>query len=168
MKKATIKKGKGILSQIGNTIKQNPKTTMYVGGALLTLYLLPKAIRNVKEALDFGKDPNAGGGNPDPNASTTIPKGASITKNQAQNIAAALHQAMVVWNGTDEDKIFQLLKGKNQKDYAMISQAFSKPRYDDFGDAYWPFPQQPLSYWLNSELNDKELIKLGEVIPGVF
>ena len=165
-----VTKAKTALSKTGKSIASNPKTAMYVGVgivALLGIYAVSKLAFKVGD-IDFGNDPNAGGGNLNPDQGNNVPSGSTITKNQAQIIAAGLHQAMVILTGTDEERIFQLLAGKTPRDFAMISEAFGQPRYDDFGDAFWPFPKKSLSYWLNSELNEQEMARLKMLMPGVL
>lgn len=170
MKPTTLTTAKNALSTTGKAITKNPITTYYIGigiAAVLGIYFVSKMVSKATD-INLGNDPNAGGGNQNTTGGNTKPFGATITTNQAQSIAAALHQAMVVFNGTDENRIYSLLKGKNAKDYALISEAFGNPRYDDFGDAFWPFPQKKLGYWLYSELNDNEILKLKQVMPGVL
>lgn len=165
-----VAKTKSALSSTGKSIANNPQTALYIGVgivAVLALYSISKVAIKVGD-VNFGNNPTDGGGNPNPNSPTTRPYGATITKNQAQTIAAGLHQAMVVWYGTDHKKIYELLSGKNAKDYAMISEAFGQPRYDDMGDAWWPFPKKNLTYWIHSELNNRELAHLKSIMPGVL
>ncbi|WP_291866657.1 hypothetical protein [Maribacter sp.] len=151
---------KNALQNTGKAIASNPNTTLYVGLGLLSVFAVYQITKYLKP------DTSSGGGNLD--KSNRVPYGATISENQAEVIAAALHQAMVVWNGTNENRIYELLTGKNKKDFSMISNSFGKPRYDDFGDAYFPFPKKSLSYWLYSELEDDEILKLKQVMPNVI
>ena len=148
--------------------KDNTKELAILALTIAGIYLLYKSVNKAVDNIPtIGNKPGDGGGTVTMNGNTN-PPGATITPNQAQTIAAGLHAAMVVWNGTDEQRIFSLLDGKNPIDYVMISNAFGKPKYDDFGDAYFPFPAQNLTYWLNSELDESEMQHLKQIMPGVF
>lgn len=154
--------------------KNNYLGILITGGVVLALYLATKVTSGVSDAvedvLDFnpGNEEGAGGSAPLAEDGDVKPIGATITPNQAKIIAGTLYEAMVVWNGTDEGKIYQALAGKNQIDFTMISNAFGEPRYDGMGEAFWPFPKRNLTFWLNSELKEAEMQQLKIVMPGVL
>lgn len=163
----SIKINKDELTKNVNVISSNWKTILTVSGVIAGVYLIYKTTTSLKDALpNFNDDPNAGGGNLDP-SNTDVPYGATITKNQAEAIAAGLFEAMDRM-GTDEAKIFSLLQGKNGVDYAMISKAFGTPRYNGFTSAAYLYPKRNLTYWLSSELSSYEFEKLKKLINNAF
>jgi hypothetical protein len=174
MKKNTIdKQAEKVIKKTADFTKNNTKdlaiVALLIGGA----YLLYRSVKNAANIADnliptIGNNPGDGGGNVNPTGNTPPNDGGTITPNQAQAIAAGLHQAMVILTGTDEARIFALLDGKNPVDFVKISNAFGSPRYDGFADAYWPFAKHNLTYWIQSELNDQELNHLQQIMPGVF
>lgn len=142
-----------------------------IGVAVLTGgYLLYKTFKGISN-IDLGTDPNAGGGgtqNTNPN-SNTPPTGATITPNQAKNKAGLLLTAFNDPFGTDEEAVFNVLRGMNRYDFALISNAFGTPRYFGNGEAYtWPFPKLTLAQWIAEELNTNELNHLKQIMPNVL
>lgn len=166
------KKASKAVKETASFTKSNGKDLLLLGGIAVAAYLLIRAAKKTSDKVtdlipNVGNDPGAGGGVVTPGGNTT-PNGATITQNQASIIAAGLFQAMVVWNGTDEEKIYNLLEGKTPADYVLISEAFGTPRYDGNGEAFWPFPKHNLSNWLQSELTLSEFNLLKQKMPGVF
>ncbi len=150
--KAAVTNWKPILSVLG------------IGFAAFIAYKVATTITSGIDDWNPGNDPGSGGsGNQNPGGGST-----TITTNQAQNIAAGLLAAMANGWGTDEDRIYNLLKGRSPQDFALISNAFGTPRYDGNGEAYFPFPETPLAHWLHSELNQEEMNHLKSIMPGVL
>lgn len=176
MAKTDYKKKAGTaVKQTASFAKSNGKDLLLLGGIAVAAYLLIRTAKNTSDKVtdlipDVGSDPGAGGGGV-VSGGNTVPQSGNhtITKNQAATRAAGLFQAMVPWDGTDEERIFDLLRGLTPDDYVLISQEFGTPRYDGFGEAFFPFPKHNLSNWLQSELTNEEFQKLKtEILPGVF
>jgi hypothetical protein len=168
MAKVTKEKASKALKNTADFTTDNLKPILIVGGIAIAAYLVYKVVTKVGNGIpDLGNHDGAGGGNPSTTGGNSVPYGATITPNQAQAIASGLYEATMQW-GTDEQKIFSLLTGKTAKDYALISEAFGKPRYDGVAEAYWPFPERNLTYILNSELSASDFIKLKSLMPGVL
>jgi len=148
----------------------NTKTILVIAGFFVGGYLLYKTFSGISNVVgDVTKpDPDAGSGNQGTGSgSNTTPPGATITANQAQIIATGLLNAMNRF-GTDTEKIYTLLAGKNKYDFALINNAFGDERYTGIAKGPWPNPFRNLVYWLNSELDAAEMAKLKQVMPGVL
>lgn len=166
--KISKKKASKAVKDTADFATDNWQPLLILLGIGVGLYAVTKIVGTVSDGFNLGDAPGAGGGTINPYGGNTIPSGATITANQAQFIAAGLKQAMANGWGTDEDAIFNLLRGKNVKDFALISTAFGSPRYDGNGEAFFPFPATNLSNWLTSELNDNEINQLKLIMPGVL
>ncbi|CAA0190314.1 conserved hypothetical protein [Tenacibaculum maritimum] len=96
--------------------------------------------------------------------------GATITDLQAKSIAEGLYEAMYTY-GTDEDRIYELLRGISPPDFSKIYNAFGIRPYNEFFGS-WEISLFGLDFdllqWLSSELNDSELRKLSSVTDGVL
>ncbi len=131
-----------------------------IGGYII--YKSVKGISKVGDEFSFG-----GSGIGDFSNSSVNVNAASITQEGAEIIAAKLLDAMDGF-GTDEEAIFDALKGKNKSDFIMISNAFGTPRYDGAGESHWPFAERSLVEWLTRELSSQELAELKKLMPRVF
>jgi hypothetical protein len=160
------KKASKAVNDSADFATDNWKPLLILLGIGVGVYAVSKITSNALE-FNFG-DPDGSTGGSQTNTGTNTPFGASITQNQAQNIAAALYTAMNYQFGTNEERIFSELEGKNGRDYSMISNAFGTPRYDGFAMAPWPFPERSLTHWLNTELTQNEINKLKQLMPGVL
>ena len=161
--KKTAKKA-GILAidgakKVGETVSNNPKTTLYIVGGVVVSYALYKLYKGISNAFNPVVDDEVtgtGGGNT---------SNATITQNQAANYAQQLLDAMNeqrnswIGGGTDEDTIEAVFdKLKNGSDFLLVYQAFGRKDYNGFNspieglemfDTYTP---RDLVYWLNSEI----------------
>jgi len=149
---------------------KNALPIIKAAGIITAMWAGYKAITGIASLIKgFGSDPTAGGGNPDFDG-TKIPDGATINPNLAQTKAAAIFNAMR-YPGTDVTKIINSLTGMNSIDYALISQAFGKPKYAAPLGTHLPYgvwPALNITEWLHSELDENDLNRLRQVMPGVI
>lgn len=97
-------------------------------------------------------------------------EGSTINDSQADNISNGLFVSMNRY-GTDEDKIFSLLKGIKKPDFNKVSNFFgNKPYSMEFGMVGTPYIDSEISLlgWLNAELNEDEMAQLKILAPNVF
>mgnify|MGYP003638151252 CR=1 FL=1 len=173
-KETIATKAKKALANTGKAITGNPMTTMYVGIGLLAfaaLYFSYDAIKNVTSGI--GDDPNAGGGNVDPNNANQVPLGATITNTQAQTGAATIRTAfrsIGQMNNDEFDILKNVLRGKNAVDYALYSKAFGEPSRSPTGnEAPWYIGEKMnLSQWISVEAKDWQKAQLRQMLPKVF
>jgi hypothetical protein len=166
----TTSNAKKAAKNTANYAKDNTQTLLILAALAVGGYLIYKTVSGIGNAIeDVTKpDPDAGSGNQGTGSgSNTPPPGATISENQAQIIAAGLLEAMNRF-GTDAEKIYSLLAGKNKYDFALINNAFGQERYTGIAKGPWPNPFRNLVYWLNSELDASELAKLKQIMPGVL
>lgn len=146
-------------SQVTSWTKRNWKPIAWsVGGITLgiVIYQIAKKASQPDLRVDRGREPS------------------NISRNQAIIKAEQLHAAMR-GIGTDEEAIYNALRGVNYNGFVMISDAFGlkpyvdndilgggEPGIDFFGT------KRPLLDWLTRELSDSELNELRELIPGVL
>lgn len=168
----TVDGAKNAATQTANYTKDNTQTLLILAGLSIGIYVVYKAFKGVSNVSDKvgdildSTDPTKGDQLPDGN---TLPghTGVTITQNQAKNIATGLYQAMAD-PGTDEQAIFNLLKGKTPQDFTLISNEFGLVRYLYGADGGFIGPKRNLAYWLTEELNVSEMVKLKQIMPGVF
>ncbi|CAM1344242.1 putative Structural protein [Tenacibaculum amylolyticum] len=96
--------------------------------------------------------------------------GAVISDYQARVIAEGLYSAMYKV-GTDEDRIYSLLSGVNQGDFAKIYNAFGSRYYLEYTGTWADSVlgvKIDLIGWLENELTESELKHLSNITKGVF
>lgn len=93
-----------------------------------------------------------------------------ISSFEAKRIAEALYESMYTL-GTDEDKIFNLLKGVTKEDYSKVYNEFGVRYYQEYfgtwSDAIVGVGLD-LNGWLENELTPKELLHLSTITNGLF
>lgn len=146
--------------------EKNPLGVLKVAGVVAAIYLLYKTTTGIKKAFTIEDNPDASDIQLGQGDSQFIP-GGTITHGQAKTIATILLDAMDYY-GTEEQKIFDALRGKNLADFRAISQYFGTPRYDGIGRQEYFFPKRNLTYWLSEELSSDELNTLKSLMPGVL
>lgn len=164
-------KAKDTTEKVGDFISENGTTLLVVAAVGVGGYLLYRLaanagnlVNNVGQALDGDDGSKAGEMNPGGFGGSKT----TITPNQASNIAAQLMVAFnYIW-GTDLDAVFNLLGGLTPADYALVSNAFGKPRYNGIEISTWPFPKATLSEVLAMELSTSEMKHLRQIMPGVL
>ena len=93
-----------------------------------------------------------------------------ISRSEAITIAERLHKAMNE-SGTDEEAIYDSLRGLNHNDFVMVSNAFGKrPYLHWFGTSIFDALGDNLTLveWFIEELNMKEINKVKSLIPEIF
>lgn len=89
---------------------------------------------------------------------------------EAKRIAEALYESMYTF-GTDEKKIFNLLKGISINDYSKVYNEFGTRYYQEYfgtwSDALVGV-KLDLNGWLENELTSEELLHLSSVTNGLF
>lgn len=170
LKSPTSILAKKAASSTANYAKNNVQTLLVLSAVAIGGYALYKALTAVNKVGEV-----AGGifepGSSSPGGNTTG-SGAgnstpTITPNQASTIARILLTAMDGF-GTDEQAIYNVLRGKTPADFHLISEAFGTPRYDGAGEGVWPASKRNLTDWLTRELSLSEMNELKKIIPGVF
>lgn len=95
-------------------------------------------------------------------------KKSTLTETEAKNKAEKLFKAMNVFFGTDEDVIFEELKGLTKEDYALVHYQFGKRKYNIFlGEHNMLGTPMDLNNWLINELTTTELKQLKELNPNL-
>lgn len=101
---------------------------------------------------------------------------ATISNAEAQLIASNVYNRIVHTCLTNKclddmlDDILEILSPiRNMSDYSIVSAAYGKPRFDGYAEAFWPFPERNLTYWLQTKFrrrpNKYQLLK--QIIPGI-
>jgi hypothetical protein len=166
-------KAKNTLSNTGKSIANNPKTSLYIGVgivAILGVYFLYDSL----SGLVSKNDPNAGGGNINPNNPGSVPIGATITKAQAEYGASELLAAMDSvgqLSTTEFNRVKNVFRNRNAVDVALLSEAFGMPRRNPVTgeEAPWGLGEKlNLLQWLSIETKDWQKAQLREMIPSVF
>jgi len=121
-----------------------------IAAGLLIIYLVTKSPSTTTNA---GEDPTGNGSNP---------TGDVTPKFNAKAIADGLEAAMLVWDGTDETEIQNLLRNVNASQFAQIDKAFGKREYNSWTGFQLGGSDQPLKVWLKEELSttDYNLLRL--------
>ncbi len=167
MAKDTKEKAKKAVKETASFASDNWKEILIVGALGLGMYLAYRSFKGIGSTInDIGDNANPGD-TQNSNTGNNVPYGATISQNQALNIASGLLQAMD-GAGTDKAKIFSLLSNKTNKDLSMIVNAFGTPRYFGTGLSVWPAAKRNLPYWLNAELSTSELNELKQIAPGLL
>ncbi len=166
--KSTITKikntAKKTAKKTGETVANNPKTALYVGLGIVTVFAAVKAYRIF---FPKGKQLDDIGGN-----DLSFPP-ASISQVQAKIIAERLYNAMLVsfdLDGTDVDEIFDALTGLTVNDFKKVYEAFGLRQYSIFwGNVGDPFfsDKHDLIVWLTNELSTNDINELRALIPGL-
>lgn len=136
--------------------------------ALYFVYKIGKKIDNAGINTDLGTD---AGGNFQGDQSK-----ASISNSQAQMIASSVYSRInktCLTNKCLDTMLDHALEAlapiKSMKDYALISNAFGTPRFDGYAEAWPPFPQRNMTYWLQTKFRNRpekyELLK--QIIPNI-
>ncbi|WP_407264987.1 hypothetical protein R5N98_15130 [Tenacibaculum maritimum] len=95
--------------------------------------------------------------------------GATITDLQAKSIAEGLYESMYSM-GTDEERIYGLLRGISPANFSKVYNAFGVRGYNEYF-GYWDSllfaVDLDLIQWLYNELNDSEIRQLSELTNGI-
>lgn len=162
--KKVVESAKNAASNTIDAATKNPKTTLYIVGVVISVYLIYKIATATSDKITsiLEGDPNiddkvigTGG--------QIIKQNVTITEFQAKNFAQQLLDAMNEKQplyGTDEEmieKVFDQLKTKD--DFLMVFKAFGEKDYNGNNSpptGIWSnidsYKKQNLVYWLKSEL----------------
>ncbi len=177
---ALTQKTKDAVNQASGFVKKNPMIPVYVIGGGFVLYLLYKLATTTSNAVDglsdiITTDKDAGGGAVIIDNPTVKPIGASINRAQAQNLAATLLSSFHTWGGVSSkefEKVKSVFRGKNAKDYALISEAFGEPRRNiitgEAGVLLSGSFKMNLSQWIAKELTNAQRLELKQISTGIF
>jgi len=169
------KKVKDYAKDAANTsvafVKDNPITFAKGFIAVLGIYL---GYRVVKAVISPKDDPNAAGGNINPNNALGIVPGGTITNGQAVSIAALLSSYMDGLFGVSTSEfnaIKEALKNINTADFWAISRAFGRPYRSPFtgeGSNFYLSIGNDLSLiqWFSKELSVSEYQELRDFLPA--
>ena len=148
-----------------NTAKANPNTLLIVGGLVVGGYLLSKLAAAGDSLAQLGENIVDA---TQPQPSTKYPA-ATLNPAQASNIAENLYLAMAS-AGTEEQRIYDALKGITYNNWVLVKNAFGQRRYNSVtGEgSFFPAPLASLGEWINAELEPDELKKLAQLAPEVF
>lgn len=160
----------------GSYITKNPKTVLYIGLGVLTIYLGYKVYKGINAVGHvFVDDTKEGGGDVGKvNNPSTVPTGATINSVQAHAIAANILSAVDGLGGLNEKEyktVETALKGKTPRDFQMISEAFGHPKRSPVTgeQSFWFFGERlNLMQWLNVEMNDSQKARLKAAAPLIF
>lgn len=134
---------------------------------LYLIYKIGKKIDNV------GTNINPGTSAGDHIADTSK---ANLTKSEAQLIASNVYNRIVHTCLTNKcldemlDDILDILKPiRNMSDYGLVSNAYGKPRFDGYAEAFWPFPERNMTYWLQTKFRRRpeKYNLLKQIIPSI-
>jgi hypothetical protein len=156
---AVAKKAKTVAKNTGEYASKNPKTVLYIGLGLVTIFAGFKIYRTF-----FPPDPEAEAPDKDENYPDS-----TMTSAQAKIIANRLYSAMNQ-SGTDEAEVFDALRGLTVNYFIKVFDEFGLRRYSvQFGNSGLPFIDDhvDLNFWLTSELNTTELNELKAIVPGL-
>jgi hypothetical protein len=134
------------LSKVGDFLKKNATPIMYIGGAILVLYLINKLIKN------FRGDPS------DPSTMTCNRSQTSLNEDEITMVTAGIYDAMNRI-GTREQDIIDLITPLNSEDLKCVVKEFGLRRYDPlFGTGSMVLgATKSLQGWLKSELSGSSL-----------
>jgi|GEM_PF-6433629 len=150
-------------------VKDNPflilKGLLFLG----VVYLGYKAVKGITEK----EDPNAGGGDVNPNNPNIVVSQGTITKGEAISKAASLMELMKgiggIWS-SDFQAMKDIFSNINTYDFWSISKEFGRPYRSPFtGESSNKFlsvgNDMSLIQWLNAELTTEEYTELKEHLP---
>lgn len=157
-------------------LNSDQKQVVFVIGGALLLYVLIKVVlpvitaagkvtEKVDEVIDKVSDERGEAKKEVPKTASKTGDGstrATITPSAAARIANEQADAMNSL-GTNEDKLFNTLKGLNGKDLQLIYEAFGKRKYWSFGGTQFIGYYYSLFGWYENELDSKELSKMKGV-----
>ena len=161
VKKAASKAGKAAkkgLKTAGKAAVNNPKTTLYVVGGLVALYVGYKIYKSLNSAFEGSNIDNQV---PHTGGNTT---GATISNQVAANYAQQLLDAMNAkepFYGTDEDTVEAVFDAlSNGADFLKVYNAFGLKDYNGHNSppsGFWAYldsyEKRNLVYWLKSEIS---------------
>ena len=173
---AMVNKARSAAGNAMTFARANPMTLGYIALGGAGIYIAYKLVTSLNKAADaVSDDPNAGGGNIDPGNAGNTQNGATITNAQAQTMASRMLAAMATVGKVNDDEfneIISIFRGRNVKDFALISVAFGEPRRSIFtgeGSTWWLGGEKlNLSQWMALELDNEQKNKLSAVIPGIL
>jgi len=162
--KEIVKKGKETLKNVGETVKENPNTVLYIGLGVLVVVVGYKVYKGASNKVDeiFNGDPNIDNQVDGTGGNTN---NAIISNQMAINFAQQLLDAMNVkepFYGTDNDTI-ELVFDKllNGDDYLKVYNAFGKKDYNGYNsppEGFWSildsYEKRDLNFWLKRELSN--------------
>ncbi|MDR5590255.1 hypothetical protein [Christiangramia sp. SM2212] len=134
---------------------------------LKQIWLIPVLILILFRDSIFKINQNGVDGRSDIGMGHRSESGATITDDQANELATRLEVSMNSM-GTDEEAIWAVFKKfKNKADYDKTHNAFGYRQYDkNFGNVGTPFsPQYNLTDWLNYELSTEDIQRLATDFP---
>ncbi|CEN37595.1 hypothetical protein [Capnocytophaga cynodegmi] len=157
-----MKNVNNILSNISDFIQKNPMFVFF----LVLLYFLRSWFRKLFPDKSEERLPE---GQKDFEVEQQDVSGATLTRAQATTKAEHLFQAMDGIGGTDEQLIYNTLRGLSNADYNMIYNAFGVRYYNSyFGEKpllSWFGSLLDLNAWIVNELSVKELQELKRINP---
>lgn len=134
---------------------------------LKQIWILPVLVLILFRDSIFKVNQNGVDGRSDIGMGERSASGATITDEQAEQLATRLEVAMNSM-GTDEAAIWAVFKVfKNKSDWDKTHNAFGYRQYDkNFGNVGTPFsPQYNLTDWLHYELSQDDIQRLKEDFP---
>ncbi|GIJ93010.1 hypothetical protein CAPN001_08510 [Capnocytophaga stomatis] len=150
-----------ILASISDFIQKNPMFVFF----LVLLWLVRSWLRKL---FPSRTEPILPQGAKDYEVKQKEVSGAGISEAEATTKAEQLFQAMNVLSGTDEEVIYNTLRGISKADYNMIYNAFGLRYYNTVlgeGSPAWLGSLFDLNMWLVHELTVKELAELKQLNP---
>lgn len=156
-----MKNVNNILSNISDFIQKNPMFVFF----LVLLYFLRSWLRKL---FPSRTEPILPQGAKDYEVKQKEVSGAGISEAEATTKAEQLFQAMNVLSGTDEEVIYNTLRGISKADYNMIYNAFGLRYYSTIlgeGSPSWIGSLFDLNMWIVHELTVKELEELKRINP---
>lgn len=118
-----------LIAKTGNFIGENKMPLLYIGGAVLALFIVVPLIKRIRTILDPTEGKATDTETVIKNINVNTSK-ATITENQARIMANQLVQAMSVTSGTDEKEIQNVFnKLKNEDDVKLLYKTFGSRPY---------------------------------------
>lgn len=156
-----MKNVNNILSNISDFIQKNPMFVLL----LIILWFVRFWLRKL---FSSRTEPILPQGSKDYEVKQKDVRGAVISEAEANTKAEQLFQAMNVFSGTDEEVIYNILRGVSKVDYNMIYNSFGLRYYNTIlgeGSPSWLGSLMDLNMWLVHELTTKELEELKRINP---
>lgn len=149
----------------------NPTLVIGAIAIPIAVYLVYKVVKKINNVGI--NNPDLGSGSSD-NLYDPSPK--TLSTYQANLIASSVYSIINKTCLTNscldkmlDDALAALSPIKSNSDYALVSEAFGKPRFDGYAEAWFPFPQRNMTYWLQTKFRTRpeKYNKLKELIPGI-